>query len=599
MSELTELPISPPPGVVKTDSLRVIEGRWSDVINMRFKQRLPQKIGGWIKAFVTGTMGSPRSLHAWRDRAFNAYMAVGTYIKLYVYDQNLVQNDITPFRSTGTLGTNPLTVFIGSNVVQVAHTAHGLSQGDLIIIAGATAVGGITPNVSEVPVNTIIDANNYTYLFTSNATSNATGGGSAVTFKYEIPVGVELGTYGYGWGVGTWGTGTWGTAHSSSTVQIEPRVWSLDHFGTLLLAAYNGGTLYQFDPTQNQPWPRASLASSDPGMPANIRAMFVTPERFVFCLNDGMQVAWCSQGDPTTWTPATGNTANIRTLTEGSKLVGGKVLADFVSLVWTDAALYRFQYTGATYVYASSMVAKDCGLISPNAGITAGGIAYWMGQSNFWIYNGSVAPMPNVEDIRKWVFDQLDINMGYQCNSTYNPTFNEVWFFFTIVGQTTPTLGLIYSIDMQCWAPLYWGRVGGSHYTQGDTRPYFGDFSGFLYQHENTNDSDGVALPYSMTLAPYAMTKGGKYNMNVQYLVPDFQNQIGDITCTLTTWDRLTDAAALETETEIITQAPGQGTLDLRVAGRYIGLTFSCGSLGSYVRLGLPVAFIQPIGDRS
>jgi hypothetical protein len=60
-----------------------------------------------------------------------------------------------------------------------------------------------------------------------------------------------------------------------------------------------------------------------------------------------------------------------------------------------------------------------------------------MGQDNFWTYNGVVAPMPNVEDIRKWLFDQVDINMGYQCNATYNPKNNEVWFFVTISGQTT------------------------------------------------------------------------------------------------------------------------------------------------------------------
>lgn len=566
---------------------------------MRFKQRLPQKIGGWIKAFVTATVGSPRSLHAWRDRAFNAYMAVGTYIKLYVYDQNLVQNDITPFRDQGTLGNNPLTVFIGTKVVQVHDVAHGLAVGDLIIIAGATAVGGITPNISEVPVASIIDADNYTYLFTANATSNATGGGAAVTFKYEVPIGVELGAFGYGWGIGGWGLGTWGDSHTSSTIQIEPRIWSLDHFGVILLTAYNGGTLYQFDPTQNQPWPRATVASSDPGLPINFRAMFVTPERFVFGLLDGMQVAWCSQSDYTIWTPAIGNTANIRTLTEGSKLVGGKVLSDFVSLVWTDAALYRFQYTGATYVYASSMVAKDCGLISPNAAVTAGGIAYWQGQSNFWTYNGSVSPIANVEDIRKYVFDQIDINMGYQCNATYNPNFNEVWFFFTIMGQTTPTLGVIFSIDMQCWAPLYWGRVGGTHYTQGDVRPYFGDVSGLIFQHENTNDADGVILPYSMELSPYSLTKGGKYNMLAEYMVPDFKDQIGDISSTITAWDRLKDSLPLETETDVITEAPDQGTLDLRIGGRYLAMVFSSSSLGSYARLGLPVVFIRTLGDRS
>jgi hypothetical protein len=66
------------------------------------------------------TDGTPRTLHAWRDRAFNAYMGVGTYKKLYVYDQGLAQNDITPYRATGTLGANPLTTAVGSNVITVA-----------------------------------------------------------------------------------------------------------------------------------------------------------------------------------------------------------------------------------------------------------------------------------------------------------------------------------------------------------------------------------------------------------------------------------------------------------------------------------------------
>ena len=598
MSELQEIPIKAPPGVVKTDSLRTIEGRWSDTINMRFVNALPQKIGGWVKAYATPTDGTPRSLHAWRDRSFNAYMGVGTYKKLYVYDQGLAQNDITPYRSTGTLANNPLTTAAGSNVITVLHVAHGGHVGDVIYINGATAVGGITPNMpAGVQIASVIDADHYTYLFTSNAVSSATGGGAAVTYKYEIPIGVELGTYGYGWGVGSWGLGTWGTARALSTIYIEPRIWSMDHFGILLLATYNGGTLYQFDPTQIQPWPRAQLASSDPGMPTNIRAMFITPERFVMALCEGMQVAWPSQGTITDWTPTLTNTANIRTLTEGTKLVSGAVLTDFVSLVWTDAALYRFQYTGATYIYASSMVGKDCGLIGPNAKVTVSGVAYWMGQDNLWFYNGVVQPMPHVEDIRKWLFDQVDINLGYQASAIYVPKNNEVWFFVTPTGQTSPSVGVIYSIDQQCWAPLYWGRTGGSHYTQGDTRPYMGAADGFIYKHENTLDADGVALPYSMTLAPYGLTKGGAYSMLVEYIVNDFHEQIGDVSQITTAYDRI-DQAAIDSSTDIVTDADAE-PIDVRVAGRYIGLTMSAGSLGCYVRLGLPVAFIRRLGDRS
>lgn len=596
MSELNEVPIAPPPGVVKTDSNRVIEGRWSDVINMRFKQRLPQKIGGWIKGFVSATFGTPRTLHAWRDNKFNQYLACGTYIKLYVYDTNLAQNDITPFASTGTLGTNPFTTAAGSPNVTVHHTAHHLGPGTIITFAGATAVGGIIPN-GTFTVDHIVDANTYVFEFTSNATSATSGGGSAVTFEYEIEPGVEIGTFGYGYGVSGYGIGTFGTQQATSTIFIEPRVWSLDHFGELLVATYNGGSVYQFDPTALQPWGRATLV--DPSAPTNCRALFVTNERFVFALLDGLQVAWPSQSSLTDWTPSITNTANVRTLTEGTKLVAGRVLADFVCLVWTDAAVYLFQYTGTAFIYSSSMAAKDCGLVGPNAAITVGGIAYWQGQDNFWTYNGTVSPMTNVEDIRKWLFDQIDINFGYTSVAIYNPKFNEVWFFVTVQGETNPTLGVIYSINDGSWAPLYWGRCGGTHFTQGDTAPYMSDpTTRLIFQHEKTNDADGAILPYSMTLSPYGLSKGGKYNYDIEYVVPDFFDQVGDITLTLTAWDRLNDSAALETEVENVT-AMDSGTIDTRIGGRYIALMASASSLGSYVRLGMPVAFVKTLGDRS
>lgn len=595
MAATNPLPIAPPPGVVLTETERVAQGRWVASLNMRFVKGLPQKIGGNVRAVSQPTDGVPRALHAWRDNAQNNYLAAGTYKKLYVYDSSFIQNDITPYIAEGTLGNNPFSVTIGSNVVTVTHNIHNLNPGDTIEFSGATAVGGITPNGVFI-VSETIDASHYTFLFTSNATSTATGGGNAVHFKYEIPIGVELGVYGLGYGVGGYGIGPYGTARDASTIYIEPRIWALDHFGKLLVASYNGGSLYIFDPTQSQPWPRAVKMSSDPGLPTNTRYSFVTPERFIFALLDSMQVAWCSQGDYTTWTPAVGNTANIRTLTEGTKLVAGRVLSDFVSLVWTDAAIYRFQYTGSTYIYNSSMIAKDCGLISPGAAVTAGGVAYWMGQDTFWMYNGSVIPMPNVEDIRKFVFDHVKVDYGYQCTALFNPKHNEIWFFYTVEGQTTPTMGVIYSIENQCWAPLYFGRSSGTHFTQGDTRPYLGQSNGYIYQHEVGYDDDGQVMPCNIRLASYALNEGG-IRTDVESIIPDFRDQIGDISMTVTTWDYLNDTNHEDLEQDVI--APmDTGNIDMRVSGRYIGLLLESNSMGCYFRFGRPVAWVKQSGRR-
>src|SRR5712664_361310 len=124
MANLTPLPIAPPPGVVLTESERVIEGRWIASRNVRFVKGRPQKIGGNLNAVVTPTSGTPRATHAWRDNFQNNYLAAGTYRKLYVYDTLWAQNDITPFIQVGTLGNNPFTTALGSASVIVAQATH-------------------------------------------------------------------------------------------------------------------------------------------------------------------------------------------------------------------------------------------------------------------------------------------------------------------------------------------------------------------------------------------------------------------------------------------------------------------------------------------
>jgi hypothetical protein len=113
--------------------------------------------------------------------------------------------DITPLSSTGTLGNNPFTTVNGSKVVTVTHTAHGRNVGDTEIFAGAATFNNVTMNGTFV-VNTVIDVNNYTVIAATTANANGSGGGAAVTFQYEIPVGTELGAFGQGWGVGGWGS---------------------------------------------------------------------------------------------------------------------------------------------------------------------------------------------------------------------------------------------------------------------------------------------------------------------------------------------------------------------------------------------------------
>jgi hypothetical protein len=600
MSQLIPVPLSPPPGVVATESLRTAAGRWTIPWNwMRFIRGKPQKIGGFVLAFAQATSGIPHAILAWTDLIINRYLAAGTYRKLYVYDQNLNQNDITPFRLTGSL-TNPFSTTINSSIITVSHSGNGVGAGDQVIFTSvASAVDGITAAqlTGSFVVSNIIDANTYTFDCGVVATSTAGPGGGTVNYEYEINIGTENSSLGLGWGVGPWGQGTWGTPRATSTIVFESRVWSLDHFGKILIASYNGGTVYQFDPTQAQPWPRAQVVSGSP--PTDVRSLFVTPERFVVVLRENLVISSSSQGDFNTWTPATNNTAWSRTLTEGTRLVGGEPLMPFYSLVWTDGAVYLLQYTGSQFIYNSSLIARDAGLLGINAEVCANGIAYWMSPNNFLMYSGSVTPIPNVEDIRKYVFDNVNVTQAVEITAFYNPIYDEVWWNIPMFGSQTPNVCVIFHNKDQAWSIHMLTRVSGTHYTSGDTRPYLGDVSGFIYQHEVGFDANGSPITSQMTLAPMDISPGdrGMDNMQIEGVEFDDFQQVGNVSITFNMYDRVTDASPMDTDTETIPSVLA-GLTDLRIGGRYVGLSVTQNTLGAYMRWGTPTMFLRSIGRR-
>src|SRR5258707_10379968 len=101
MSEITPIPITPPPGVVVTETERISEGRWIlPVEKIRFVKRQAQKIGGNVRVTSTPMVGTARATLCWRDFSQNQYVACGTASKLYAFDSSYVLNDITPFSST-------------------------------------------------------------------------------------------------------------------------------------------------------------------------------------------------------------------------------------------------------------------------------------------------------------------------------------------------------------------------------------------------------------------------------------------------------------------------------------------------------------------
>ena len=191
------------PGFDKQSTAYGAEGKWIDGENIRFRYGQPEKIGGWVKLVANKLYGSVRAQFAWSALDGTRFLALGTDKKLYLYTEGAV-HDITPIRATDDNLTNPFVTTSGSPIVTVTDAGHGASAGDFVTFSNADAVGGLDMN-AEFEITSVTSSSVYTVTHSSNASSNATGGGSStVDVEYQLSVGQEVNTYGYGWGIDPW-----------------------------------------------------------------------------------------------------------------------------------------------------------------------------------------------------------------------------------------------------------------------------------------------------------------------------------------------------------------------------------------------------------
>jgi len=229
------------PGVNKENTRYTNENGWYVSDKVRFRQGTPEKIGGWQRVSSATFLGVCRALWNWVTLGFENLMGLGTNLKYYI-EQSGVYFDVTPIRSTATLGANPFTGD-GTTTVVVTHTTHGAINGDFVTFSGATGTYASLLN-AEFQI-TYLTSNTYSITTSSVVAAGATGG-SAVIATYQISIGPAIQGPLVGWGSGGWGLGTWGVGVASTDAL---RIWSANNFGEDLVFGPRGGALYYWDVT--------------------------------------------------------------------------------------------------------------------------------------------------------------------------------------------------------------------------------------------------------------------------------------------------------------------------------------------------------------
>lgn len=437
------------------------KGGWVSTDKVRFRRGYPEKIGGWQRLSANTYLGTCRALFEWATLGGAQLLAVGTNLKYYV-ERGGVYNDITPLRATTAAGDVTFAASNGSSVITVTDVGHGALQNDFVTYSGAVSLGGnVTAAVlnAEHQVASVVDADTYTIVVGVTADASDTGdGGAAVVGAYQINTGQAVAQAVSGWGAGGWGLGAWGEGSSSVT---PIRMWHQSNYGEDLLFGPRGGGLYYWDSSTGVGTRAAAVSGSD--VPTVVNALLVSDvSRFVLAFGcneigsgqlDPMLIRWSNQEDYTNWTPAVTNQAGGLRLSTGSEIVTARQNRQEI-LVWTDTALYSFQYQGPPLVWGAQLIGENVSIVGPNAAAVANNVAFWMGTDKFYRYDGRVQTLRC--DLRRYVFTRLDQARADEVLCGTNEGFNEIWWFYPVLNQPTVNDYVIYNYQEDIW---YYGTL--------------------------------------------------------------------------------------------------------------------------------------------
>jgi len=213
-------------GINRDSTSYTNEGGWFDGDKVRFRNGLPEKIGGWTKYSDTQFVGTCRALHTWTALDNTNFIGIGTSQKYYL-NAGGTYYDITPLRLTTGGGDVTFSATNGSSTITVTDADHGANLNDFVTFTNAGTLGGnITADVlnQEYQIASVTASNTYTITakdtsgstVTANSSDSGNGGSSTVA-TYQINVGLDDNSYGTGWGAGIWG----GITGSAATTAVD------------------------------------------------------------------------------------------------------------------------------------------------------------------------------------------------------------------------------------------------------------------------------------------------------------------------------------------------------------------------------------------
>lgn len=399
----------------------------------------------------------------------------------------------------------------------------------------------------------------------------------------------------------------------------EPN-WSLASWGDTLLACPSGGTLYEQS--------GSSTATAVTNAPDAITYMLVTPQRQVLALGcneegsgtfNGLCIRGCDLEDYTDWTTATDNNVFEHILDGAGAIVAGRVIGDLVA-VWTTDSLYLGQFVGNPgQAFRFDKVDEGCGLVGPHAVTVNDGVAYWLGPDMIprrWSIGAlpETIPSPIGKEVRTNAV--FTATTARYCVASHNHRYSEIRFDYSDSRGGFPTGagsinrffafslidgswhrgigGRTAMIDSQLIADTASGQkstlLGSRGAVSTDNSVAVEEASGTAF---SAAGGEAVTAPYIQSADFYL--DNSQRRMMIRSVIPDFEDQTGDIALTLFVRDRPQSSATTKGPYTLTTSTTKK---DFRASGKIMAVKLAYSDNSVAFRLGKLLFDTVPMGER-
>lgn len=508
----------------------------------------------------------------------------------------------------------------GDATLTINDPLHGAATGDFVEfedVSGLTTQLNTDIENSGTPhVITSSSTNSYTIELANAADSTYTEAGQASAF-YLLNTGLATTILGPGWGAGTWGRFTWGSQVPSLAGETL-RIWFADNFGEDLILVNADGEIYYWDATNgvnNRAFPLRALSGANE-VPVVARKVLVSEaDRHLIAfgtnpigstVQDPLLIRFSDQENPANWNPTATNTAGDLRLSQGSEIITA-VRTSRQILVFTDSSLHSLQFIGPPFTFGTALLGDNIRISGPNAAVSVNDTVYWMGQSNFYVFDGRIQPVPC--SVLDYVFSDLNTQQSFKIFAGSLASQNEVWWFYPSSGATENDRYVVYNYAENLW---YYGTLSRTCWNDRAagqrSYPQATGANGYLYDHERGLEDDGSAMTSFITSSDFDIGDGDQF-MLIRRILPDLSFQGSSATnpevdfsvfaknfSGTSTEDSATGTVVRETV--VGNSEDYNDQLFMRARGRQMSLKVSSDTTGVKWRLGAPRLDARPDGRR-